>query len=62
MADDVGHYTPPPPVFDADEATAVAQPLLAQHERGVPFRISMHVTVAVDRLANKSQALTLGNF
>ncbi|DBA75046.1 TPA: hypothetical protein ACH3X1_010381 [Trebouxia sp. C0004] len=34
MADDAGHYSPPPVVFDADEATAVAQPLLAEHERG----------------------------
>lgn len=29
-----GQYTPPPIVFDADEATAVAQPLLLEHERG----------------------------
>lgn len=30
MADDEGHYSPPPLIFDADEATAVTQPLLAE--------------------------------
>lgn len=34
MADDEGHYSPPPLVFDADEATAVTQPLLAETDRG----------------------------
>lgn len=33
MADDAGHYSPPPLVFD-DEATAVAQPLLTEEDRG----------------------------
>ncbi|KAL3143266.1 hypothetical protein ABBQ38_002111 [Trebouxia sp. C0009 RCD-2024] len=34
MGPNDGQYTPPPMVFDTDEATAVAQPLLPEHERG----------------------------
>ena len=34
MAETAGQYTPPPIVFDADEASPVAQPLLAEHEQG----------------------------
>ena len=42
MADDAGHYTPPPLVFD-DEAKAVAQPLLAEHERRtLTFAYALH--------------------
>ncbi|KAL0034012.1 hypothetical protein WJX79_003041 [Trebouxia sp. C0005] len=55
MADDVGHYTPPPPVFDADEATAVAQPLLAQHERGQAD--SQHDSARSDRAASDAAAI-----
>ncbi|DBA68988.1 TPA: hypothetical protein ACH3X2_013160 [Trebouxia sp. C0005] len=55
MADDVGHYTPPPPVFDADEATAVAQPLLAQHERGQAD--SQHDSARSDRAASDAAAV-----
>ncbi len=57
MADDAGHYSPPPLVFDADEATAVAQPLLAEHERGLLFRISTRIAVVADRSKNDLQAL-----
>ena len=38
MADDAGHYSPPPLVFD-DEATAVAQPLLTEDDRGITTRL-----------------------
>ena len=31
---DDGYYTPPPVVFNADEASTVAQPLLPEDERG----------------------------
>ncbi len=57
MADDAGHYSPPPIVFDADEATAVAQPLLAEHERGLSVRTSIHIAVAADLLVRDLQAL-----
>ena len=56
MADDAGHYSPPPIVFDADEAT-VAQPLLAEHERGLSIRSSVHIAVAADLLVHDLQAL-----
>lgn len=34
MGQNDGRYQPPPIVFDADEASTVAQPLLPEHERG----------------------------
>ena len=39
MEQNDGHYTPPPIVFDSDEASSIAQPLLREHERGslLPF-------------------------
>lgn len=57
MADDSGHYSPPPMVFDADEATAVAQPLLAEHERGLSTKTSIHIAVPAEFLVYSLQAL-----